>query len=258
MFCAIAAHCAPAKTAAKLTPAEAKAAAILRDVDAEMKKHKTMTADFLVFGSGKSRHQGSFKAMKPNYSLVRYRDLLSKKPIIETNGSDGKHFWTYPLVGDVKEYSKRKLEQDEKIIAIQGAATFPADAFFGIRYALYALEIEDIKGLKYIGEQQWNGALYRVLQHDKIGKRSSNKYRLTNLIFVDSDNVVKRHVVRFAAPNKKNPQQTRTIFQELQLSNIKFDAPMTPQQFTIKVPAGIKQWKGLPEDLLKQEMAKTK
>lgn len=238
------------KVAPQLTPAEQKAQAILRDVDAQMKMHKTMTADFVVFGRGRARYKGSMKLMKPNFSRVEYRYLIDGKQQLQGAGSDGKNLWNYPLTDEhTEQYGKRPLEPNEIIVMTPSVACFASHAFFGVQDAL---EIEDYEHLKYMGEQVWKDETFRVLQNDKVkNKGYKTQVRITHWLFVDKNNIVRRQVVHFYGRSFKEPKRTNILVDDLQLLNIQFDVPMTPQQFALQIPAGATQWKATPENLQK-------
>ena len=230
----------PPKPSLKLTLAETKAAAILRDVDATMKKHKTMTANFVVDRSCGARYLGSLLLMKPNYARVEYRYTSKKKQFTQTAGSDGKNFWIYPLapeINPVREYSKRRLEFDEKVIYLPGGAHFFAYVFFGVDRALQLETIGQLKP-RYVGVEQWNGASYRVLQHEE----NSRNRRLTNRLFVGRDNVVQRQIITLIKVDENSRRETKCT-SDMQFSNVKFGAPLSASRFTFKVPAGVQQWK---------------
>lgn len=106
---------APAKAQ---TPAEVKAVAILRDVEAASKKHRTLTADFEVRELGNLKYKGRFRAMKPNYFFASYQDILFPKILKKSVVSDGEYRWEYPLLPEENEYSQFKIKRGDVFVGL--------------------------------------------------------------------------------------------------------------------------------------------
>lgn len=227
---------AHAATARKLTPAEAKAQAILRDVEQASKKYRTLTANFRGFVLGKLTTKGSLRAMKPNLIFVSYRNIggLDKRKQIIVN--DGMYKWDYPSSYDENSYSRMKLDSADDNFVGLSKADVALDIFFDLPQWLRTYHLT--QRFKFIGTQKVSGSMCRILQHQEIQPGWENKkFRVVLTLFVNRDNVVQRVINR--SYDIIDGKQINVGFHEnFVMSDIKLNVPMTAAQFKWKPPIG--------------------
>ena len=210
----------------KLTPAETKAAAILRDVDATMKKHKTMTADFVLIQNRKKFFRRTLALRKPNLSNVISRILTSPDfPEIKAV-SDGKYsyFFPFPPTVNSKTYSRTVAPLHGGTLNLPSFALFPVRAFFDVNDAVQSEEMFAERNrsskFKLVGERAWQNVSYSLLQKDKLMSTAKGDLHCTTWLYIGNDNIVHRQIVRFYN-RSANLKRTVNDLHEMQLSNIK-------------------------------------
>ena len=229
----------PPKPSPKLTPAETKAAAILREVENASKKYRTMTANFEGFVLGKLTTKGSLRAMKPNLVFLTYKYASGSHNRQQIIVNDGMYKWDYPTSYDENSYSRFKLEPAGSNFVGLSRAGVALDIFFNL--PLWMKTYSLTQRFKLIGTQKVSGSVCRILQHQEIQPGWENKkFRVVITLFVNRDNVVQRVVNR--SYDIIDGKQINVGFHEnFVISNIKLNVPMTAAQFKWKPPVGAVQ-----------------
>lgn len=240
MFCASDALSAPAKTVTKITPTEAKAAAILREVENASKKYRTMTADFEVRQLGNLSAKGQLRVMKPNLVFASYRDTYGSDKRQRFSVNDGKFRWKYPLSSDGNEYIRFPIAKNETFIGLSTADTI-VEMFLDLRRVLKNDFMQ--QPFRFMGVQRIDSQTFRVLERIEFQSPwKGQTYFVSTKLFVGDNNIIQReiHHIHSAVP-KKDPKSGS--LDEFKITNIKLNVPMTAAQFQWKPPAGATQAK---------------
>ena len=230
-----------AATPPKLTPAENKANAILRDVERASKKYRTLTADFEGFVLGKLATKGSLRVMRPNFVFLTYKYVSGSDESQRIIVNDGIYKWDYPTSYDENSYSRVKLEPAGSHFVRYSRADVALDIFFNLPQWMKTYSLT--QRFKLIGTQKVSGSVCRILQHQEIQPGWENKkFRVVLTLFVNRDNVVQR-VINRSYDIIDGKQINRGFYENFVMSNIKLNTSMSAAQFKWKPPAGSVQSK---------------
>ncbi len=254
---------AKAATVSKITSAETKAQAIIEQLRVASNKRRTMKADFSLIENGRTRYKGTLNLMKPNLFRATYNDIRNRAAPEHIEINDGNFTWLYPYpFDDSNKYLRSKLQVSNEVqVMLPTSVQFPILSFYDVCEALQNEQlVEDpqpASEFKFVGQQQWNNATYRVLQLDKVNTRDDKtKYHSTTWIYVGSDDIVRRQVVHLYVPNPKDSRRNLTLSFAMELFNVKLDASPGKADFQWMPPQGASEWKGTAKDLMKQYEAR--